>query len=341
MTKYTTRFGRVLPLLAPLALVACSGDDFQPSSTGGDTFADKVLGNLPPARLDTPDHIVSLASSASAPNVFAISMFALGIVQTSNDPACPKKTEGAGSVRYDGGCTDKNGTQWFGSVEITGSQASSDVSYEDFGQKKQVDCAGVKKDSTLAFTGTARYGAAASGFEFTVDLRGEFTGVDEDHCQPALGGVAWDYSGTVAQTGADADGDGQPDDTLWNGSGRMGLIETGVVEASTKGELVSEATCKTEALSGTTELSAGKDVVLITYDGKTDCDETGTVQYSVNGQPKGELEGVKCSASPGSGSGGGLGAALVGALAGFASRRRRRAGSGSASGVLDASEKAR
>mgnify|MGYP001270728821 CR=1 FL=1 len=35
--------------------------------------------------------------------------------------------------------------------------------------------------------------------------------------------------------------------------------------------------------------------MVVTYDGESDCDEASTVQWSLNGEDQGEMEGVSCS----------------------------------------------
>ncbi|MEC7240472.1 MAG: hypothetical protein VXW32_04485, partial [Myxococcota bacterium] len=92
----------------------------------------------------------------------------------------------------------------------------------------------------------------------------------------------------------------------------------GYLNVQTEDEVLFETVCSTEALSGTTTLSNSNDTVVFQYDGETDCDDPGTVTWTLNGEPQGEISGVNCAIS-GRASGGWL--VVLGALA--LTRRRR------------------
>ena len=91
---------------------------------------------------------------------------------------------------------------------------------------------------------------------------------------------------------------------------------SGIVTAQTVDERLSDELCETEALSGTTTVTAGADVMVITSDGDVDCDEQSTVTWMLNGENQGTLVGVSCSSA-----GASTGLWLVGLLVALARRR--------------------
>lgn len=90
------------------------------------------------------------------------------------------------------------------------------------------------------------------------------------------------------------------------------------MDSTTTEELLDESICAIQAASGHTTLTNGADVVVITYDGATDCDDAGEVPWTLNGEAMGTLSGVYCASA------GGPASAWLGLLAlGLGLRRRR------------------
>jgi len=325
---YRTLLGRGALLLCTVALAAgsvgCSDDDEDGGSNGGGTYAREVLDGLSPADLGTADSVSELAGAASAPGVFGIAMVAVMLPQMSEDTACPvRHTEGS-VMTFTGGCTDAEGREWLGTVTIEGGVGESVTTFADFGSRGGEECGGVEADGTMIFDGTIALGGSPSALSFEIDLRAEVDQEVGPECERQQGAVAWDYQGTFQPVGADEDGDGDKDDSLWGGSGRIGSTEVGVVEAQTDDELMSDSVCETEAESGVTTLRAGGDTAAITYDGATECDPEATVRWTLNGADKGELQGVSCSAAPGSQGGCASAAGALLLAAALACSRRRR-----------------
>ena len=334
---------RFLTICAALGLgatgVGCGGDD----SRGG-----ARLDTLPAAVFDPADpQQIEMLPSLSAPHAYAmgsmgllVAGFASGEVCTTpsdgGEPVCmptgngcPAATETADGVVIEGnGCTTEDGDTWNGRVVLRGfsrdaegdlvaGEGAAEIVYEGLGSSGPSDCPTSTVMSTAAIDGTTVLTADADGtVHFDVDLTITGTGVTED-CEPIedLSGI-YEYRGTVREEG---------ERKTWNGSGRFGTSELGVYEATTENEVLDSTACEHEALSGTTTVTAGSDVVVITYDGATDCEETSTATWSYNGTAQGELEGVECSASLASRARPGLAlGALGGALLLAFARRRRR-----------------
>jgi hypothetical protein len=137
-----------------------------------------------------------------------------------------------------------------------------------------------------------------------------------------------DYVGSV--TG------GYTGPTTWNGSGSItrngDFFDGGTVEAETVDQLRDNAICNGEGISGRTTMTSAEHVVVIEYDGATACDDRDAARWSRDGEDRGTIDGITCSA----GGAGGYGALVVvvalltrrGARRrsrrGFARRRRRR-----------------
>src|SRR5207237_7006940 len=83
------------------------------------------------------------------------------------------------------------------------------------------------------------------------------------------------------------------------------------------------ADCFSEAHSGTTTLTGGGKTAVITYDGGTDCDEEGTVTWTLDGVDQGEVAGVACTVTGVHGRASGSLLLAAGAIAIALSRRRR------------------
>ncbi|EPX56811.1 hypothetical protein D187_007246 [Cystobacter fuscus DSM 2262] len=303
-----------------LAIVAASGLWV---GCGGE--ADKALNGYKKASLSSKADVEQWAATSSAPNVYvaanqvALLLGLTGIGSGTQDTSCPAQKKDGTTTTFTGGCTDENGDEWFGSMERKLEKEGSEnatLTYKDFGFHQTTSCSGKSGKTKILFAGTASVKGADTKQEFDLDIRMDVSGLDEDSCVERTDSGAWSYQGTY---------EGSSELTgrrTWNGSGRIGTSELGVVEVETKAEVVDPSECGDEALSGTTTIKSDGHTAVITYDGATDCDESSTVKSSLDGGASVELEGVSCTSATGPAiSAWGLG--LLGAL-GLMRRRARR-----------------
>lgn len=317
------------------------------SACGGGVAA-PVIDRSPPARIDTIDSIRQWAG-ASAPNVFAspliivaAAMFSDGPMGPMRDPSCPMVTRNGDTTIYRGGCTDRNGKTWHGTLTTVGvdfstgssptttprPQRSGSMNFEDFGFSGTATCNGMQLQQEVRLQGTwSTSGAGDNRSNFRVDLRVTFTSVNSSvegmTCTPVRAEAAVEYSGSYALSGEDRNGDGSPDVQTWNGSGRLAHSQYGAVQAQTIDEVLDSARCNSEAISGTTTLRSGGNTAVITYDGATDCSMNSTVRWSYNGMDRGELQGIRCTVSTTPGRGRGT-LVLLACAAALALARRRQ-----------------
>jgi MYXO-CTERM domain-containing protein len=279
--------------LALVAASACRSEDepFTDSSNGatggnggssgtGGTSGTAGEGGAGADPLDDPETIRDWANVASAVAVYASVYEPFAVADgeiTFPDPNCPAVTDDGTIVEMVGGCTEESsGKDWVGSATVErSSNGDSRLTLDGFGTP------------TNTRTGEAnRQRVDDTNHDFDVDLVIDST----------MAVMTFDYSGHVT-----GDYDTR---TVWSGSGtvtRSGVeAPTGRVEASTTDEVVDDAVCSGQPVSGNTTLQddAGNTVV-ITYDGSTDCDEDQAASFSLNGEPQGEITGVVCSYSPG------------------------------------------
>ena len=69
-------------------------------------------------------------------------------------------------------------------------------------------------------------------------------------------------------------------------------------DAVTADEVLNNAVCESEPVSGTNTMTNGVDEVVYTFDGATDCDEEPTQMMSVNGEEAVEVSGAACEYQP-------------------------------------------
>lgn len=282
---------RALPLL--LFTFACKPD------------AEDILDDLPPAALNTAE-AVQYWSSVSAPNLLLNAYSPLLAVYAAEEQGpvdCPVGSAEGDVTTYTGGCTDNEGNTWEGTLTVH----PDAIVYTglELGQPSE-DCPGAV--TTLFLDGRLGGDREAEPLSFSLDLAMHIEGPDAS-CDPSGGELAILYNGTQR-----ADGEAE----LWSGTGRVGDTERGWVDATTTDERLDQSVCPTQAASGQTTLTNGTDVVVITYDGATDCDEQSEVPWSLNGEPQGMLSGVSCAV------GGPAGGALAAVLALGMLRRRQK-----------------
>ncbi len=293
-----------LPILGSLALGACDG-----------RHANAVLDPLPPATIDP----AAPPLSYSAPTMFAVAIGSTAQIDTEPHE-CPVDREEGGTHIREGGCTDESGREWFGRLTYPvsptpGVLASGTIVYQGFGSSEPTECAD-RPDATARqlLDGTVEVRSTETGLTFDADIVITNDGVQDDCSEEPVDG-AFRYSGTMTQAG---------ERNTWSGSGSLGSEAIGRYEISTEDEVIDDTVCESEALSGTTTIS-GDHVVVVTYDGATDCDEDSTITWTLDGVDQGEASGIQCSASPGRSAPPWLAlAGLAGALAWRVRRRSAR-----------------
>lgn len=292
---------RTAAFVAAVLLVGCGG-------------ASSVLGSYKDGSITTDVDATTWANNGSAPKVYTASTLPLALIGLaglggeSADPNCPKKTTDGNTSRWQGDCTDKNGTRWLGSAEQALEAAGSKtgrVTYNGFGFESTVNCNDKTGTSKLTFDGVVNVSGTQEETHFDIDVRMDTDGLEKETCTAKTASAAYDYSGILKQDGSNK--------ATWNGSGRVGNSELGVVSVETKDEVIDSSVCASEALSGTTTINAGPNTAVITYDGATDCEDSSTVGWALNGESKGELTGVACTAAAGPAALAWLGA-MIGAL---------------------------
>jgi hypothetical protein len=129
-----------------------------------------------------------------------------------------------------------------------------------------------------------------------------------------------DYAGTIGGTYGQA--------TTWNGSGivsRDGLVSpTGTVRVQTVDEVMDDAVCQNQPISGETTVEQDGDTAFVRYDGATDCDADRAAVWGFDGEDRGTVTGVDCSSAAAPVGGSAPLAALL--LAAFLTAAYRRQG---------------
>jgi uncharacterized protein (TIGR03382 family) len=301
--------GRLVSLLVPFVALSLSG-------CGGGGAAD-VLDDYQAAKLESVDDVKQWSGSASASTIFFFSLSPMLIAdlaqQVGGDTSCPEVITEDSKKTYKGGCTDKEGRKWLGtavSEAFDRERASLGlITYEGFGYEDTETCGGQTTPTLFKVDGEIQ-GESDEKTTFDLNLRVELNGVKDD-CTPQNGTLAFDYLVTMERGTS-----GQK----WSGEGWIGSSVHGKLEASTVDQVIDQQACQHEAVSGTTTLKSGKNTVVVTYDGATDCDEQSTARWSLNGEDQGEMAGIGCSAS-----GGGMGLAwgVLLILLAFLPRHRR------------------
>lgn len=306
-----------------LLSAACSSSK---SSGGVSGPADEIIGALPDAAIDSTSAAVSFATAASAPNAFGIGMAPALFATAGIDPACPIVSGPQGNQTITGGCTDTSGNTYDGTIDAK----NSDFRYNTWKISYNDTCGGIGFTSVTTFEGSVHLtGAPTTGVAFAENVTGHGTGLamtTGTNCAATDVTFAVVYSGSMANTGPDADMDGTPDISVWQGSGEVGIQGVGAVSASTTDENINQNACNSEALSGSTTVTSGTHTAIFTYDGATDCSADSTVTWTYDGVARGTLQGVSCDVGVAGGTAGtafgGCGL-LVALLATRAGRRKR------------------
>ena len=312
------RSGFVALLLAFVAGCSSSGKSTKPASAVLDTFA--------PAVLSSSGNVTTLVTMGSGAQAYMAGLMPYTLARLGGDPNCPVVDRSGNTTTVTGGCTDKSGNSFSGTIVLTtttGATASSArIRYEQFELSSTTTCKAQPKTTSSRWNGSFTQNANLTGNGGTafydVDLRLDAVTFDPDTCADRSPVEGWQYHGTVTENGSvDA----------FDGSGRVGTSEVGVASASTTGEILDTSACSSEAASGSTTLQAGGHMAVITYDGATDCSPDGTVTWTYDGADRGTLTGIQCEVAPIAGAASAAAAALgwIAGLTALAFGWRRRA----------------
>jgi len=275
-----------------------------------------ACSGTPTAELTTAEGVKSWSGASAV----AVYNGALGPFDPSKamDPSCPSVATSGTTKTYTGGCTDSAGVKWAGTatvVDPTGMRAAS-VTLKGFGGTSQVTCKGAQVPNTSIMDGTVTTtddGAGKVSFQINTQSQHDRPSIFDCSRESSMSMVV--YTGSYANTGMDP--------TTWNGNGDVSDSMRGEVHGTTVNEVLDHVVCNTEALSGTTKLTADGHTAVITYDGATNCDMASTVTWTLDGVPQGVISGISCSARPLPERGAGWAALPVVALA-LAHMARRR-----------------
>ncbi len=230
--------------------------------------------------LGNVEHVRTWANTASALAVYQTAFEPIAFVDgetTFPDAACPTVTDDGTTATITGGCSETDGTMWYGSATVVRTtNGGRSVTFDGYGS--------VSGDETLVrTTGTfALVTVSATDHTFDAEL-------------VRSGGTttSYDYVGRVQGT--------YGTETVWNGNGTVTrdgpLAPIGTVEASTVDQRRNDDVCAGQSLSGTTTLDADERTAVITYDGATDCDADEDAEWSLDGVAQGSVTGILCSVS--------------------------------------------
>jgi hypothetical protein len=256
-------------------------------SDEGDEFTPR-----PP--FEDTEEVKTWATTASAVAIYANVHQDIAVFhgeQSYPDASCPVVEDDGTTWTAHGGCTDSEDKEWKGALTIERDGDDFVLTYDGF-----------------------------EGHEGTFSVRQVEPELHEFEAKLVFGGFTTvDYKGTVQG--------GYAGRTIWNGSGsveRDGFFPpNGSVQATTLAEIVDNDVCAGQPVAGSTTLTSGDDVAVITYDGETDCDEEKNALLTVNDEDRGMIDGINCSVGAPRAAGGKW-AAFVTLCGAFAFVRRRR-----------------
>jgi hypothetical protein len=279
---------RALLLGAASSLIAgCGGDD----------------------QLDTPENVRIWMTTASAVAVYVNGSEELSIADghaSFSDPLCPVTSDDGAVLTITGGCTNTEGTTFSGSATVERSDEDLTLTFSSYGSATE-ERELVRRRGTLT-----RKRVSDGVWSFDANL------VVEGGMRTTLtyrGSVSGDYDAR----------------TVWSGHGRVSrdgvVAPTGTIDATTEDEVVDDAVCSGQPLSGRTMIETEDQTAVVFYDGERDCDMAQRARYRVDGEERGTLGGIACSMAPPGRARGSSSALLggVGVLLACGARRRRRA----------------
>jgi hypothetical protein len=228
-------------------------------SDGGEEFT-------PPPPFEDTEDVKVWATTASAVAIYSNVYRDIAVFQGEQsyaDAGCPAIEDDGSTWIATGDCIDSDDKEWQGKLTIERDGDDFVSTYDGF-----------------------------ENHEGTFSVRQVEPGLHEFEAELVFGGFTTvDYKGTVQG--------GYEGRTIWNGSGsveRNGFVgPNGTVEATTLAEIVDNDVCAGEPLAGSTTLTSGDDVAVITYDGETDCDDEKNAQLTVNDEERGMIDGINCA----------------------------------------------
>jgi MYXO-CTERM domain-containing protein len=222
----------------------------------------------PPPPFRFFDEIRVWARSASAVAVYSNAYELLAASDGQEvflDATCPDVDDDDETLSVSGSCTDNTGKEWKGSATVERDGDDRTVTFDDFN--------GVEGEFSRQLVDVDEY-------EFQAEL--EVGGVTNI---VYVGSVSGGYDGA----------------STWNGSGHVErhgeFAPYGAVDAVTENEVIDDAECSGQPISGSTTLTADGDTAVITYDGGVDCDDQQNAQLTVNDVDQGLIDGIHCSVS--------------------------------------------
>jgi hypothetical protein len=276
-----------LALVASASISGCNDDGDE--ELFGESPPDEDPASITPAT-------VQAFAGLSAPNIFGAALvpyLIAGLETADSTSTCPEVTANGNTTVYEGGCVGEDGKAIVGRATYTTDGATATLVYEGFGFEAPSDgCA--SSPSRLVYDGTLRTmeeGSSGGSFEIDVSFTTEAASAS---CQVFSSEGRIEYSGSVVGSMSMTD-PGTLQYGKWNGSGTYWTSLQGKLHSETVDELIDQAICEYEAASGQTTLTAGDDVLVVTYDGASDCDEGHTVRVQLDGKDLGEVSNVACA----------------------------------------------
>ncbi len=186
------------------------------------------------------------------------------------------------------GCTNEVGATYNGSFVYS----EDGIVYDNYEVISPVEsCDGLM--SSAMYNGGTYIDFGFTGIEFESVFQGTIEEVDYTNCATVPSQFQYHLEAEVAFQDDDAQ--------LINGEAEVLVVIEGVdytFAVQTVDEMVDEAQCASEPVSGTNTVSNGVDELVFTFDGATDCDEEPTQMLSINGGQATEVAGASCSNAP-------------------------------------------
>lgn len=186
------------------------------------------------------------------------------------------------------GCTNEAGVTYNGSFVYS----EDGIVYDNYEVTSPVEaCDGLM--ATSLYNGGTHMDFGFTGIDFESVFQGTIEEADYANCVTVPSEFQYHLEAEMAF---------QDDDSqLINGEANVLAVVEGVdytFAVQTVDEVVDDAQCGSEPISGTNTVSNGVDELVFTFDGATDCDEEPTQMLSINGGEAVEVAGASCSSSP-------------------------------------------
>ncbi len=186
------------------------------------------------------------------------------------------------------GCTNEAGVTYNGSFVYS----EDGIVYDNYEVTSPVEtCDGLM--TTSLYNGGTFMDFGFTGIDFESVFQGTIEEVDYTSCVTVTSQFQYHLEAEMAF---------QDDDSqLINGEANVLAVVEDVdytFAVQTVDEVMDEAQCSSEPISGTNTVSNGVDELVFTFDGATDCDEEPTQMLSINGGQATEVAGASCSNAP-------------------------------------------